>query len=131
MTSSADIRVLTDQERRLARWMLENGGTEAITFLNQLEAADATTWRCPCGCASFNLRLRGKAEAPPGVHVLGDFLFGTEKDLSGAFIYSSNGILSGVEIYGLAGDAPNVLPEPEALRPAQWEQQRIGGAHDA
>jgi hypothetical protein len=35
---------------------------------------------------------------------------------SGIFISSSGGILAGVEVYGLVGDAPKELPEPEALR---------------
>ena len=55
-------------------------------------------------------------EAPPGVHVLGDFLFGVAESLSGAFIYSSDGVLCGLEVYGLAGDAPSELPQPEELR---------------
>ncbi len=54
--------------------------------------------------------------APPGVHILGDFIFGSAEDLAGIFISSSGGILAGVEAYGLTGDAPKELPEPEALR---------------
>jgi len=57
------------------------------------------------------------SEAPLGLHLLGDFLFGTTQDLAGVFIFSSAGILSGVEVYGLAGDAPKQLPTPEELRP--------------
>jgi hypothetical protein len=55
--------------------------------------------------------------ALPGAHILGDFIFGAGGSLAGIFICSSEGILSGVEVYGLAGDAPNQLPDPEALRP--------------
>lgn len=72
-------RPLTPSERRLAQWMLEHGSTEAATFLSQLESAEVTPWRCPCGCASFNFQVKGMPEAPPGVHILGDFLFGTTK----------------------------------------------------
>jgi hypothetical protein len=97
--------------------MLENGGPDARAYLSQLEAAEATNWRCACGCASFNFKVQGRPEAPPGVHILGDFVFGSEADLSGVFIFESNGTLSGVEVYGLAGDAPAALPEPESLRP--------------
>jgi len=118
MTPTVNTRPLTDDELRLARWMLENSGRpEARAYISQLEAAEATIWRCECGCASFNFKVRGRPEAPPGVHILGDFVFGTEADLSGIFIFESNGTLSGVEVYGLAGDAPAVLPEPESLRP--------------
>ena len=61
--------------------------------------------------------LRGKPAAPPGVHPIADFVFGDENTLSGIFVYKKDGILSGLEVYGLAGDAPKSLPEPEALRP--------------
>lgn len=114
-----ETRPLTAAERALARFMLENGAAEAREYLDQLELAEATLWKCPCGCASFNFRMKGWPEAPPGVHILGDYLVGSEGNLSGAFIFSSRGILSGVEVYGLAGDAPHLLPRPEELRP--WE----------
>jgi len=107
-------RPLTDTERRLVRWMLENGTAEAKDFLPQLELAEVTPWRCPCGCASINFQIKGYAIAPPGVHVLGDFLFG---ESNGVFIYESDGILSGLEVVGYAGTAPNSLPAPESLRP--------------
>ena len=116
MKPTVTTRPLTDDELRLARWMLENGGPDAPGYVSQLEAAEATTWRCACGCASFNFMIPGRPEAPPGVHILGDFLFGTEADLSGVFIFESNGTLCGVEVYGLAGDAPVSLPKPESLR---------------
>lgn len=108
---------LTDAERQLARWMLENGTPESKQYLSQLELAEVTPWRCPCGCASINFQIRGHPKAPPGVHVLGDFLVGEGDNQSGAFIYSSEGLLSGLEVYGLAGDAPRTLPRPEELKP--------------
>ena len=79
--------------------------------------AEVTPWRCPCGCASINFQIAGHPAAPPGVHILAEFVFG--EPLSGVFIYESNGILSGLEVCGLAGDAPNWLPEPQALLPWQ------------
>ncbi len=110
-------RPLTPAEQRLARWMLEHGTPEARVFLSQLELAEVTPWKCPCGCASINFQIQGQPEAPPGVHILGDFLFGEGDRVSGAFIYESGGLLSGLEVYGLAGDAPTVLPAVEDLRP--------------
>ena len=38
---------------------------------------------------------------------------------NGAFIYSCGGFLRGIEVYGLSGDAPLVLPRPEDLRDFQ------------
>jgi hypothetical protein len=110
-------RELTDHERRLVRWMLEHGSPEALAFLPQLELAQVTPWRCACGCASINFQIRGKRAAPPGVHPIADFIFGDADTLCGIFLYEKAGILSGLEVYGLAGEAPKSLPEPEALRP--------------
>ena len=111
-------RPLMDAERRLARWMLEHGTTaEAEQYLAQLERAEVTPWKCSCGCVSMRFQIQGHAKAPPGVHILGDFLIGEGFHLGGAFIYSSGGLLSGIEFYGLAGDATRQLPRPEDLRP--------------
>lgn len=110
-------RQLTDHERRLVRWMLEHGSREASAFLSQLDEAEVTPWRCDCGCASINFQIRGRPKAPPGVHPIADFVFGEGDALSGIFVYEKDGILSGLEVYGLASDAPKSLPQPEELRP--------------
>lgn len=47
-------RKLTEKEYRLARWLLEHGNEDAPGYVDQLEAAEATDWKCECGCASFN-----------------------------------------------------------------------------
>jgi hypothetical protein len=112
-----ETRPLTEGERELARWMLEHGTEEGKHFLTQLEAAEATSWRCPCGCASFRFRVKGYPPAPRGVHILGDFVFEDQGVLSGIFIYCSNGILRELEVCGMAGDAPKLLPSPGMLRP--------------
>ena len=110
-------RSLTERERALAEWMLRNGTVEAPEYIAQLEQAEVTPWKCECGCASINFQVKGYAPAPPGVHILGDYIFGAEGAESGAFIFSSVGILSGLEVYGLAGEAPKELPDPKELRP--------------
>ena len=110
-------RQLTDRERRLVRWMLEHGDPEARQFLVQLDLAEVTPWRCACGCASINFQIRGKPSPRPGVHPIADFVFGEGGTLSGIFVFEKDGILSGLEVYGLTGDAPKSLPEPDALRP--------------
>jgi hypothetical protein len=117
MPASAD-RPLTSDERRLARRMLERGGPEARSFLPQLDLAEATPYRCPCGCATIHFRIKGRPEAPPGVHVLAEFVFGnSDAEASGIMIYESGGTLSALEVYGGAGEAPRSLPSPESLRP--------------
>src|SRR5688572_958695 len=98
-------RQLTPHERRLARWMLEHGSPEAAAFLSQLDEAEVTPWKCKCGCASINFQIRGRPEALAGVHPIAEFVFGTDATLSGIFVFVSDGVLGGLEVYGLAGDA--------------------------
>jgi hypothetical protein len=52
-------RPLTTAEEHLIRWMLEHGTPEAKAFLLQVEKAEVTPERCPCGCASINLSVQG------------------------------------------------------------------------
>jgi hypothetical protein len=52
-----------------------------------------------------------------GLRVLGDYVFGSGEDLAGAFIFERAGVLAGIEVYGLPGDAPRKLPESASLRP--------------
>ena len=108
---------LTSEQAELARFLLSSGGSEAQSYLPQLERASATDWRCSCGCASFNFKISGMPEAPPGVHVLNDFLFGPDDNPCGVFIYSSGGVLSGVEVYYFGDNVPSVLPKISDLRP--------------
>lgn len=110
-------RPLTDQERELARWMLEHGTPEAKAFLVQLDRSDATTYKCPCGCATLNFKVADLPEAPPGVHVLADFMYGSAEDPKGVFIYEKEGILSGLEVFGYGGEHPTTLPKISELRP--------------
>lgn len=121
MNEAPSTRPLTEHERELARWMLEHGKPEALQYIEQLAGAEATSWRCVCGCASFNLKITGKPEAPPGVNILGDYVVGEANDCFGIFIYQSEGILSGVEVYSLAAEAARTLPQPHQLRPANFE----------
>ena len=110
-------RQLTSAEERLICWMLEHGNPEALGFLPQLEKARVTPNRCPCGCASIDLSIDGLPEPSGGLHVLADFVFGSDDDLSGIFVFEKNGVLAGLEVYGLAGDAPKTLPSSGSLNP--------------
>jgi len=99
--------------------MLEHGRPEATPFLAQLDSVRVTPWRCECGCASFNLVFEGRPAPSGGMEVLGDFVTGTDAELSGIFVFAQNSLLAGVEVYGMAGDAPKSLPPPESLRPLE------------
>jgi len=118
--SSAN-RPLTEAELNLCRWMLEHSSTQAQSYLSQLELAEVTSWRCPCGCASINFQVQGSSPpASQGIKPISEFVFGGPADLSCIFLYVQyGGVLGGLEVYGLAGDAPRVLPTSDLLRP--WE----------
>jgi hypothetical protein len=109
-------RPLTAEEAELIRWMLENGEPEGKLLLPHLEKARATSWRCPCGCASINLSIEEFSESSGNLRIVSDFIFGNDADLSGIFVFERNGVLAGLEVYGLAGDAPKSLPSPDSLR---------------
>ncbi|MGC4031455.1 MAG: hypothetical protein QM754_06930 [Tepidisphaeraceae bacterium] len=109
-------RTLTPEEHRLARWMLEHGNADAAAYLEQLDRATVKPDRCKCGCASINFDIEGLPTTTRGVHILGDFVFDDDGCKAGIFIFSSGGILSGIEVWGMEKDAPKTLPAPEILK---------------
>jgi hypothetical protein len=112
-----ETRPLTIDERQLINWMLEHGTPEALLLLPQLAHARVTSWCCPCGCASFNLVVDGQSfPQASGMHIVADFIFGPEQQPSGIFLFQKGGVLAGLEVYGLAGDAPKFLPAFDDLR---------------
>lgn len=115
--ASSQARPLSEDEARLLRWMLQNGKPEAIAFVSQLDHVRVLPWRCPCGCASRNFCLQGQPQPTGGMHLIADFVFGTDECLNGVFVYEQTGMLAGIEVYGLTGDAPKSLPVPEELPP--------------
>ena len=117
MSESTSNRNLTSEERTLVRWMLEHGGPDAAQFLPQLERAQVLPTRCPCGCASIDFSIDGQPKPTGGLRPLADFVFGSGDDLSGIFVFEQSGVLAGLEVYGMAGDAPRTLPNPDSLRP--------------
>ena len=126
MPSIPDERPLTTGEQRLARWMLEHGEPEARAYLPQLDRVRVVS-RCPCGCATIDLQVDGFPQPRGIMRVLGDYYFEQGGEVSGAFIYESDGGLAGIEVYGLSGDTPLVLPTPEVLRPLAGQSTQNPG----
>lgn len=113
-------RPLTTPEYELARWMLEHSNAEALPFLSQLPLARVVSG-CDCGCASVNFEIDGKPKPAGALRILGDYLFGNDSSLCGAFVFEIEGTLAGIEVYGLAVPAPDILPAPRDLRPFQTD----------
>lgn len=100
-------RPLTTRELAVVRRLLVLGGNlEAQPNLDELQVVG----RCECGCATIDF-----AEDTEGSSPLVD-VFGRTADGAdvGVILWARHGFLSGLEIYTLATDTPQ-LPTPESL----------------
>lgn len=119
-TPLPDDRPLTEHERHLTRWMLEHGTPEAAFYVEQIEHARVVS-RCSCGCASIDFSIDNHPKPTGNMEILADFEFGGEDHLCGAFVFAQDGLLAGLEVYGLAVEAPRELPALDELRPLSRE----------
>jgi hypothetical protein len=107
----------TTAEKNLIDWMLEHGELEAQDYLPQLKQVRVSNFRCPCGCASLDFVMPGSTEPVGEIQPIAEYIFGNGGELSGIFVCTSKRVLAGHEVYGLTGDAPKLLPTPNAMRP--------------
>jgi hypothetical protein len=123
-------RDLTDEERVLTRWIIENGSEDSSRFLQQLEQAKVCS-KCSCGCASVDFEINGSTPSKEsGMEIIGDFVYGDENTMCGVFVFSQDNQLSGLEVYPLAVDeAPKSLPSASILRPITTEIKSTEPAH--
>lgn len=111
----SEVRPLSDAERALTRWMLEQGGADAHPYIAQLEAAHVVS-RCPCGCASISFEVTGMPRPTGGMRILADFLADAPEGAIGIFVFAQNGVLGGIEVVGYGCENPSVLPPIAGLR---------------
>lgn len=113
-------RPLTDEERNLAKWMIEHGDVAPEKYLHQLENA-IVVGECDCGCASIDFQIGDKKpDTSAGMVLVSDWFYGPE-DHFGAFIFTCDDVLAGLEVYSFT-EEPARLPKPEELRPAIWNK---------
>jgi hypothetical protein len=112
-------RPLTAEERRLVRWLLEHGTPEGRRLLPQLDHVEVAPWRCPCGCASINFVIAGRAPPDGGMNVVADFVYGEGEETKGVFVWETEGVLAGLEVWAVDNDAPKTLPSPDELQPLE------------
>jgi len=95
--------------------MIEHGDVAPAKYLSQLETAVVIS-QCKCGCASIDFQI---GSSPPnikaGMKPIADFLYGPESEPFGAFVFTCDDILAGLEVYSFT-DAPAPLPTPDELR---------------
>jgi hypothetical protein len=117
MQPNTKSRPLTGEEFKLATWLLTNSelpDTEKTKYLDQLSRA-VVAGKCGCGCASIYLEIQNEKKPEGGLTPLCESIVGENEH--GLFIYSQEGILSGIEIYTLADQDPRAeFPKIEELR---------------
>lgn len=112
-------RPLTEKEKTLLIWLVDNGNKEAKSLKYEIENISVYSV-CGCGCASIDFAIDGKAvQASSGMTVVSDFLYDSEKgNQMGCFLFTVDKHLAGIEVYSLGGDeTPEVLPLPQKLYP--------------
>ncbi|MDL5053218.1 hypothetical protein QQ056_06630 [Oscillatoria laete-virens NRMC-F 0139] len=110
-------RPLTDQERALARWMIQHGADGAERFLEQLDQATVVSG-CDCGCASVDFQIGDRPrDYRPGLTIISDYLYErSEEEKYGVFIFTQDDMLSGIETHSFC-DRPAPLPRVDELIP--------------
>jgi hypothetical protein len=111
-------RPLSDQERSTVRWLLEHGDSDNSEFLRQLDNARVVCL-CTCGCASIDFSISGRRPTQFAMHVLSDYQWRTEDGhLCGAFVFEQDGLLAGLDLYSIDGQAtPDAIPPIRNLFP--------------
>ena len=116
-------RPLTPPERSLLLGMLSHAG-QAGSSLAQVDQLEVIAL-CDCGCGSFELKLIGEREAPPGFgHQVAD-AYGQmpNGEVVGLILWGTEQQLTYMELYSLAKDPPFELPSPESITDVSpgWE----------
>jgi hypothetical protein len=114
-----ELRPLSERERTLLRWMVEQGSDVRSDLLAQLDRATVAA-RCSCGCASIDLSVYGAEEdKKEPMDLIGDYAWRTKAgSLCGAYLFTRRGHLVGLDLWSIDGaETPSTLPEIQALFP--------------
>ncbi|MDA7924686.1 hypothetical protein N9B60_04725 [Mariniblastus sp.] len=108
-------RQLTETERHLVQWLLENGThPDAAKFRHEADTVEVRS-RCDCGCASINFT----DDIAGGMQVLSDYGWTAQSgNQCGIFVFAQDNKLAGLEVWSVDGEADVVeLPETSVLTP--------------
>ncbi|HAH50570.1 MAG TPA: hypothetical protein DCL80_04580 [Balneola sp.] len=112
-------RPLTEKERSLLIWLVDNGNKEAKSLKHEIENISVYSV-CGCGCASIDFAIDGNpVKSNSGMTVVSDFLYDSEKgNQMGCFLFTVDKHLAGIEVYSLgSNEIPDVLPLQQKLYP--------------
>ena len=109
-------RPLTEKERSVTLWLLQQCDDDASTFLADVGKA-TVVGRCPCGCDTIDFAISGFRPENNGMNVLSDFYWIDDDGYTnGIFVFSISGQLAGLEVYSCDGECGAVrLPDPSRL----------------
>ena len=109
-------RPLTQQERDLVRWLIEHAHRDVNELLFQVEMLTVAS-KCKCGCPTIDFALGGIPVDRKGEQLISDWLAEVEGQPVGVMLFQTNGKISTLEVYALAGsDKPFGLPTIESIK---------------
>jgi hypothetical protein len=113
-------RSLTREEESLVRWLLEHSEKDGPSYLPQVDDVRVVS-RCPCGCATINLSVKGERRSDQKMKVIADFAWDRDGQQFGIFVFEHGGFLAGLEVWSIDGQAdPSTLPRPDQLQPLKF-----------
>jgi hypothetical protein len=113
----AEKRPLTNEEKQLLRWLLNNGNPGSDSFIPQIDRALVTA-KCNCGCASIYLTVDDRAkEEKAGWTIVSDYQWRSDSgNLCGIMVFAQNNFLILLDLWSIDGvEVPAQLPDPTRL----------------
>ena len=120
-----EFRPLSEQERALLRWMIEQSSDVRSELSAQVDHTTVAA-RCGCGCASIDLAVDGVEEdKKEPMDLIADYAWKTKGgNLCGAYLFTRRGHLAGLDLWSIDGaETPATLPAPEELSPFSHVQK--------
>jgi hypothetical protein len=109
-------RQLTQQEKDLVRWLAEHSHRETSRLLPQIERLTITS-KCTCGCPTIDFALDGVLPERKNHYLISDWLAEVDGEAVGVMLFETNGQISMLEVYSLAGsDKPFGLPAIASIK---------------
>ena len=117
MSSIREERELTDRERALLRWLIQNGTGNSIELMAQLAEARVVS-RCGCGCPTIDLVIGTRLTPTRGGSAIVADAFGQSPEGYdvGVILHVREGLLSELEMYAHTNVGPFSTPSPESLQ---------------
>jgi hypothetical protein len=117
-----EARPLQSGERALLDFLLSRDVPGRMQLLAQANTVLTTGLSCSCGCPSFALVAdRSLPPAPVAERMVSD-AHGTDPggNAVGVLLFTEDGYLCQVEVYGVEGSNFAGLPQPDSLKLSEW-----------